>query len=363
MLFQSTKGGTCFPKACCSPNNNDLIEVWFPGVHRDVGGGYSAEDGQIAPSGLPDVTLRWIVAECKKAAANGPMGDRMFADLGLQPAECKFGFAGPDPYVAAGLYPMKMWDGVFEDFRTLWPNFKHTRFIPGNSLVHCSVRNWIAPLNTSVEEVLVKGPETKLALESVKNMITGSMLSIGQGETGMHSVVLEWDVTGPGDKGTVTLADEVSASKGDRVSREAYEPINLPEKPVYYDPDNPVAAQPSYYSAQILRWTLADALGIIFGLCLVSALILRLPAGAAAHAFWQTTLLNLEWPGMTQSWKAGWDWVFAGGCAVFILAQAYSGSLNEPDFRGIFPAEVRCDPAVCARCAVRSDPAPNRGLD
>lgn len=36
------------------PGSRDLQQVWFPGVHSDVGGGY-------AESGLSDITLRWML--------------------------------------------------------------------------------------------------------------------------------------------------------------------------------------------------------------------------------------------------------------------------------------------------------------
>ena len=38
----------------------DELQVWFPGVHCDVGGGY-------AETGLSDVALRWMVEEAEKA--------------------------------------------------------------------------------------------------------------------------------------------------------------------------------------------------------------------------------------------------------------------------------------------------------
>jgi hypothetical protein len=40
----------------------DLIEYWFPGVHSDVGGGYSEIDG-----GLWRIPFEWIVTEAEKA--------------------------------------------------------------------------------------------------------------------------------------------------------------------------------------------------------------------------------------------------------------------------------------------------------
>lgn len=43
-------------------NGQDVREVWFAGVHSDVGGGYPA-----AESGLAKITLRWMLREAAKA--------------------------------------------------------------------------------------------------------------------------------------------------------------------------------------------------------------------------------------------------------------------------------------------------------
>ena len=44
-------------------NPNRILEVWFPGVHSDIGGGYWFD-------GLSDVALTFMIAECKKALGN-----------------------------------------------------------------------------------------------------------------------------------------------------------------------------------------------------------------------------------------------------------------------------------------------------
>jgi len=40
----------------------DILQVWFPGVHSDVGGGYPEKE-----SGLSQVALEWMLGEAKKA--------------------------------------------------------------------------------------------------------------------------------------------------------------------------------------------------------------------------------------------------------------------------------------------------------
>ena len=129
------------------PNNpsNDVVEIWFDGVHRDIGGG--------APDtpGYENMTYNWVVGEATslKFVTSPP------AAIGLT----KIHSGGFDVYVLAGLYPMKMFDYNLVDrtemnrsftqalqkvrkrplkdlgFRWYWPNFKHFRDsrIPGNA--------------------------------------------------------------------------------------------------------------------------------------------------------------------------------------------------------------------------------------
>ena len=40
--------------------NSNVIQMWFPGVHADIGGGYSA-------TGLSDIALRWMIDEATRA--------------------------------------------------------------------------------------------------------------------------------------------------------------------------------------------------------------------------------------------------------------------------------------------------------
>ncbi len=49
-------------------DRQDIKEVWFPGVHSDVGGGYSEQE-----SGLAKVSLRWMIGEAMNPCGE-PMG-------------------------------------------------------------------------------------------------------------------------------------------------------------------------------------------------------------------------------------------------------------------------------------------------
>ncbi len=116
-----------FPESLFSAKSSDLVELWFAGVHRDVGGGYLPKD-----SALPNVVRDWLVTEAGKCELHLTLTD---PGLTVLPPI----LPGTDPYVPAGLYPMRFWDSLVHDFRTIWPNFKHTRPIPENALIHSSV--------------------------------------------------------------------------------------------------------------------------------------------------------------------------------------------------------------------------------
>lgn len=79
----------------------DLRQVWFPGVHCDVGGGYPERD-----SGLSKLALGWMLDEARRA---GLLLDDAAADLvlgaGTQGAD---GYAKPDP------------DGMLHESLTPW---------------------------------------------------------------------------------------------------------------------------------------------------------------------------------------------------------------------------------------------------
>lgn len=138
---------------------NDVSEIWFPGVHRDIGGG--------APDhpGYENRTLNWMVDEAKKAPANKAKFEK-YEPAASQPPNLSFHHRATDDaklhgstfdiYVFVGLYPMKMFDYRLNDRKTMnwsflrllkmlrgqdiadvgyrwyWPNYKHYREIPSN---------------------------------------------------------------------------------------------------------------------------------------------------------------------------------------------------------------------------------------
>lgn len=155
-----------FPEQLVVRDNNDVFEVWFDGVHRDVGGGATEDQG------YENITLDWMATEALKAQMvinreGLPSGDTKRIHLG-----------GFDPYVLVGLYPQLMFDADLRrldrinysfarfwrsfkqvvpaslgtllgrpwpefskprndpGFRYRWPNFKHFRKVPSNALQH-----------------------------------------------------------------------------------------------------------------------------------------------------------------------------------------------------------------------------------
>ena len=125
-----------FPESLYNPDRENLEEVWFPGVHRDVGG------GELGPSkAKADVAGQWVY----QAACD-------FGLLGVDPVE----FPGPktpetaskpgfwarfNVYAYVGYYPQRFFNGAVGDFRYVWPNIYHVRPIPPESLIDRSVKS------------------------------------------------------------------------------------------------------------------------------------------------------------------------------------------------------------------------------
>lgn len=58
-------------------NRNRILEVWFPGVHSDVGGGYWFD-------GLSDLSLKFMIKQCRWA-----LGDKILIEEGDHATVCK----------------------------------------------------------------------------------------------------------------------------------------------------------------------------------------------------------------------------------------------------------------------------------
>jgi len=115
----------------------DLKQVWFPGVHCDVGGGYPEET-----SGLSKIALEWMLEEAKMAGLC-LNADRQAEVLGQTPDST---YAKPDPDACQheslkGAWRIAEWiRKPHYDFKTgktkKRANHGRPRPIPPNSLIH-----------------------------------------------------------------------------------------------------------------------------------------------------------------------------------------------------------------------------------
>jgi uncharacterized protein (DUF2235 family) len=114
----------------------DLKQVWFPGVHSDVGGGYPE-----AESGLSKFAFEWITRE---AALAGLLVDQARIDEVMGRTSTKYAKADPDAKMHESLtvwwrpveiVPKKHWNWQkhCEERRM---NLARRRTIPANPLVH-----------------------------------------------------------------------------------------------------------------------------------------------------------------------------------------------------------------------------------
>lgn len=116
-----------FPEMLFNPLQPGLTEVWFPGVHRDAGGGLPDGKTRIA-----DEARSWIAKEAKLAGLDIDV-ESLAPDRTILP---KPNFSGIDPFVLGGLYPMRTFSKRVQAFRVTWPNYCHLRYVPEGALIH-----------------------------------------------------------------------------------------------------------------------------------------------------------------------------------------------------------------------------------
>ncbi len=127
-------------------SSQDVKEVWFAGVHSDVGGSYPESESQ-----LSQITLRWMLCEAELA---GLLVDpsRKAEVLGGKPP-----YEKPDPTTENQHESLH---GVWW-IAEVWPKVVHRQIAPGtwrgSIRVNLGGRRWIAPgslVHTSVEQRL-----------------------------------------------------------------------------------------------------------------------------------------------------------------------------------------------------------------
>lgn len=127
----------------------DVKQVWFPGVHCDVGGGYPEKDG-----GLSKIALEWMLEEAK---AEGLLVNSQREKEVLGRGGSKKYVAAPDPNAVAheslkGAWNLAevVWKKHYDWSKDKWGrkmNLWHRRTIPPGSLVHPSA--WLRKDNYS----------------------------------------------------------------------------------------------------------------------------------------------------------------------------------------------------------------------
>lgn len=123
----------------CISQHKSFKQVWFPGSHGDVGGGYPDAD-----NGLAKIALEWMYEEAEACGCRFelPQIDNF---LGKSSKLSK-----PDPLATAhnsttGLWnllefvPRKQWDAAAKRMSWFRPNFYRRRVIPKNAALHSSV--------------------------------------------------------------------------------------------------------------------------------------------------------------------------------------------------------------------------------
>jgi uncharacterized protein (DUF2235 family) len=126
-----------------SPGPLDIKEVWFAGVHSDIGGGYPDTE-----NGLSKITLEWMVRE---AEAAGFLGDPAALDREL--GKGGSGKSAPNPKAKlhnsmVGLWPLAEFVPLVSGLSGWRVNLFRRRHVPTGALIHDSVfkRGDIRPL-------------------------------------------------------------------------------------------------------------------------------------------------------------------------------------------------------------------------
>ncbi|HKF22776.1 MAG TPA: DUF2235 domain-containing protein [Candidatus Angelobacter sp.] len=125
----------------------DVQQIWFAGVHSDVGGGYKE-----AQSGLAKIALKWMLHE---AGAAGLCLDAAKQDRVLGVTDPAFSKPDPAGVIHRSLrgfwwllefWPKRYWNATEECYKWHWP-LGSRRFIAPGSTIHSSV---IARMNAQL---------------------------------------------------------------------------------------------------------------------------------------------------------------------------------------------------------------------
>jgi uncharacterized protein (DUF2235 family) len=160
----------------------DILQVWFPGVHSDVGGSYPQIE-----SGLANNALEWMMDEVKKAGAifdpprvqtvfGGPVtNDPKGLTAALQSIYLKPTSSEPHKSMKGGwwmleIFPHRFYDRDGEKKEKLRIPWGGRRHLPDSSLLHPSVLQLLesktyAPQNLAAGKITVLSPASQAALD------------------------------------------------------------------------------------------------------------------------------------------------------------------------------------------------------
>ena len=129
----------------------DILEVWFAGVHSDVGGSYPEPESQ-----LSKIALKWMLCEAEIAGLKVDP-QRMADILGARPP-----YVQPDPNTKYQHESLRRWWWIAE----FWPKISHRLGTDGvwrkTVRLNLARRRWIAPGSLFHESV-----QTRLANPSL----------------------------------------------------------------------------------------------------------------------------------------------------------------------------------------------------
>jgi uncharacterized protein (DUF2235 family) len=127
-------------------SGQDVLEVWFAGVHSDVGGGYAESESQ-----LSQIALRWMLCEAELAGLKVDP-QRRVSILGGKPLSVT-----PDPTTKNQHESLRGWWYIAE----LWPKIVYVERTPGTwskSLrVNLGRRRWMLANSLVHESVELRG--------------------------------------------------------------------------------------------------------------------------------------------------------------------------------------------------------------
>jgi uncharacterized protein (DUF2235 family) len=133
------------------PKGQDVVEVWFPGVHSDIGGGY-------ATVGMGAITLAWMIREAERAGLVFDLDERKRAlwRKGIAPPQVIDVEKVTNEFIGEPIHDesLQHWGWRIAEYLPIlrfvpsekgrfrlkvWPHLRGARMVPDHTFVHESV--------------------------------------------------------------------------------------------------------------------------------------------------------------------------------------------------------------------------------